>query len=55
MAGELVKPHVAPNLLALIAEGCGDDAEADKQVCWCWWGEEEGVRSLVYVWLRLTH
>ncbi len=33
MAGELVEPDVAPNLLALIAEGCGDDSEADQQVC----------------------
>ncbi len=32
-AGELVKPDVAANLLALIAEGCGDeDVEEDEQV-----------------------
>ncbi len=48
-AGELIKPDVAANLLALIAEGSGDeDAEADEQVCLCWYGEE-GQNRLICV------
>ncbi len=37
-AGDLIKPDVAANLLALIAEGSSDeDAEAEEQVCSYMW------------------